>query len=491
MFAGLRFQKSGAASPARPKHRRSYFSFLVATMAWLGAAAFVGAMVAAAPSRSAGTPFAPRDLADRIALSPGADPAREMAVAYRTSPDQTRSLAQLARAVDGPALEELAVAIEGRAPPRAIESANGPAFYHQIRFANLEPDTMYAYRLKGAAGWTEWLQFKTASSAPKPFRFLYLGDVQDGILSEGSRVVRQAFGAHGAIELVLHAGDLVDQRDNLDHDDEWGEWNAAAGYHYAVVPQIPAAGNHEYDNLLLPDAGSRRRLGAYWPLQFALPPNGAPSTSETTYYVDYQGVRFIILDGTSAIELGTIEGQTRWLDRALASSKAAWNVILLHQPIFSCGRPRDTETLKAAWKPVFEKRKVDLVLQGHDHCYSRMTAEPMRGASRKMKGPVYMVSVAGAKMYALTDRAAAHADRAAEGTQLYQIIDVASDRLDVRVYTATGQLYDAFGIERGADGGNLLREGDEVLIAERLCEDGVSADGSTCRLRSKKIGFGR
>lgn len=460
--------------------------------AWIGAATFVGAMVGAGPTRSAGTPFAPTGLADRIVLTPGADPAHEMAIAYRTGPDQSRSVAQLARAVDGPALEELATDIEGAAPPRAIESANGLAFYHQLRFADLEPDTMYAYRVQGSGGWSEWLQFRTASLAREPFRFLYLGDLQDGILSEGSRVIRQAFGAHGGIELVLHAGDLVDQRDILDHDDEWGEWNAAAGYHFAVVPQIPAAGNHEYDNLLLPEAGSRRRLGAYWPLQFALPSNGVLPAKETTYFVDYQGVRFIVLDGTSAIDLETIEAQTRWLDRTLAASKAAWNIVLFHQPIFSCGRPKDTEVLKAAWRPVFEKRKVDLVLQGHDHCYSRMTAEPPRGADGELMGPVYnMVSVAGAKMYALTDRAAEESSRAAEATQLYQIVDVTPDRLDIRVFTATGQLYDGFHIERGAGGRTVLREGTETVLAERLCEDGVSPDGTSCRLRSKKIGFGR
>ncbi|NWO81704.1 hydrolase, partial [Escherichia coli] len=91
--------------------------------------------------------------------------------------------------------------------------------------------------------------------------------------------------------------------------------------------------------------------------------NGAEPARATTYYVDYQGVRFIVLDGTSAIDLGTMDAQTRWLDATLASSKAKWNVVLFHQPVFTCARPTDTAEIKSAWKPVFDARKVDLVLQ--------------------------------------------------------------------------------------------------------------------------------
>lgn len=490
MVRVFRRQSVASVTAGRPSRSRSVVSLGLAVLAWAVTATLVGAMVSAAPTRSAGTPFAPKALPDRIVLTPGADPSREMAVAWRTGPDQQRSEAQLARSIDGPSLGQVAVSIEGSAPPRALESANGPALYHQIRFADLEPDSVYAYRLKGAGGWSEWLQFKTAAAAPKAFRFLYLGDLQNGILTDASRVIRQAFGAHGGIELVLHAGDLVDQRDTLDHDDEWGEWNAAASYHYAVVPQIPAAGNHEYDNLLLPSGGERRRLGRYWPLQFALPANGAERARETTYFVDYQGVRFIVLDGTSALDLGTVKQQARWLDRTLSNSRANWNVVIFHQPVFSCGRPTDYEALKTHWKPVFDEHKVDLVLQGHDHCYSRLTAEAA-GINGEVEGPVYMVSVAGAKMYAVTDRAAETSHRAAEATQLYQIVDVAADHLSVKVLTATGRLYDSFEIRRGKGRTNLLREGEDVRIAERRCEGDVSPDGVACKLLSKRIAFGR
>lgn len=433
--------------------------------------------------RSAGLPYAPKNLPDRIVLTPGADPARDMAVAYRTDTAQAESQAQIAVSVDGPTLDEKAVPITGTSMP--VDSSYGPALYHQVRFTGLTPDTVYAYRLKGAAGWSEWHQFRTAAAEAKPFRFLYLGDIQNGILTYASRVIRQAFHANGDIRLVVHAGDLVGQRDDLDHDDEWGEWNQAGGHHYAMVPQVPATGNHEYADHILPDGTESRRLGPYWPAQFALPANGVDPVKATTYFVDYQGVRFIVLDGTAAIDLGSMQQQTDWLDATLASSKANWNVVLFHQPVFTCARPNDTAEIKAAWMPVFDKRKVDLVLQGHDHCYSRLTSEAGREASAQaradgsVQGPVYLVSVTGSKMYRLNDRAGNQPDKIAEATELYQIVDVEPRRLKFRTFTATGSLYDGFDLERTA-AGNRLSEISEPAIAARTCKGEVGPDGGFC-----------
>lgn len=457
----------------------------------LAAALAAGALAAQdAPPipRSAGLPYAPRNLPDRLVLTPGADPAREMAIAYRTDTAQTAAEAQIALSVDGPTLAEQARTVTGTSRP--IDSANGPALYHQIRFSGLSPDTVYTYRVRGAAGWGEWHQFRTAAAEAKPFRFLYLGDVQNGILTYASRVIRQAFHANGDIRLVLHAGDLAAQRDDLDHDDEWGEWNQAGGHNYAMVPQLPATGNHEYIDEQQPDGSEIYRLGPYWPMQFALPANGADPVKATTYYVDYQGVRFIILDGTAAINLGSMEAQTRWLDATLASSKAHWNVVLFHQPVFTCARPNDTAEIKAAWKPVFDSRKVDLVLQGHDHCYSRLTSEAGReagaGARKRgaVQGPVYLVSVTGSKMYRLNDRSGSQPDKIAEATELYQIVDVEPKRLKFRTFTASGKLYDGFDLERTAKG-NRLHEIGEPTIAARRCNGDVGPDGGVCVARGK------
>jgi 3',5'-cyclic AMP phosphodiesterase CpdA len=185
-----------------------------------------------------------------------------------------------------------------------------------------------------------------------------------------------------------------------------------------------------------------------------------------------------------------MKAQTDWLDATLASSKANWNVVLFHQPVFTCARPNDTAEIKAAWKPVFEKRKVDLVLQGHDHCYSRLTAEAGRDAGAKaradgkVQGPVYLVSVTGSKMYALNDRAGTQPDKVAEATELYQIVDVEPRRIKFRTFTASGKLYDGFDLERTAQG-NRLSEISEPTIAARRCSGETGPDGGRCVARGK------
>jgi hypothetical protein len=60
----------------------------------------------------------------------------------------------------------------------------------------------------------------------------------------------------------------------------------------------------------------------------------------------------------------------------------------------------------------------------------------------KEAGTVYVVSVSGPKMYDLERRP--FMKRAAEDTQLYQIIRVDGDQLHYEARTATGRLYDGF-----------------------------------------------
>jgi hypothetical protein len=46
--------------------------------------------------------------------------------------------------------------------------------------------------------------------------------------------------------------------------------------------------------------------------------------------------------------------------------------------------------------------------------------------------------------------------RAAEDTQLYQVIRIAGDRLSYESHTARGHIYDAFELQKGEGGPNKL-----------------------------------
>jgi 3',5'-cyclic AMP phosphodiesterase CpdA len=206
-----------------------------------------------------------------------------------------------------------------------------------------------------------------------------------------------------------------------------------------------------------------RTVSRHWRPQFAFPVQNPPAgLEETCYYLDYQGTRIISLDSNRSQQ-----EQIPWLRRVLTDNPNRWTIVTQHHPIFSPANNRDNPELRAAWKPVFDEFKVDLVLTGHDHTYARSGDVAGRGGSKNMPtgynqaydpaiGTVYVVSVSGPKMYNVTTDG--FAVRTAEDTQLYQIIKVGLDELHYEARTATGRLYDAFTLKKRAGQANALIE---------------------------------
>jgi acid phosphatase len=77
-------------------------------------------------------------------------------------------------------------------------------------------------------------------------------------------------------------------------------------------------------------------------------------------------------------------GQTAWLARSLARSKARWKIAVLHHPPFTCGGYRSHPGVVRRWVPLFERHGVRLVLSGHDHNYQRFA--PRRGVRYVVHG---------------------------------------------------------------------------------------------------------
>jgi 3',5'-cyclic AMP phosphodiesterase CpdA len=87
------------------------------------------------------------------------------------------------------------------------------------------------------------------------------------------------------------------------------------------------------------------------------------------YYSWKQGeLQFVMLDSNTLDS-----AQMTWARRTLKrSSGASWTVVVLHHPVHSGGAGHgSTPGLDAKLAPMFETNGVDLVLQGHDHVYSR------------------------------------------------------------------------------------------------------------------------
>ncbi len=338
-----------------------------------------------------------------------------------------------------------------QAATTALQAGEQNLYYHSVNFSNLKPDTLYAYRVGNGTLWSEWFQFRTAKDQPEPFSFIYFGDAQNQIRSLWSRAIRSAILESPKARFMIHAGDLVNHGES---DDEWEQWFDAAGWLFAMVPSMPAAGNHEYRNK---KAGAKI-LSPYWRPQFTLPENGIEDLIETVYYIDYQRTRIIILNSNRKAE-----EQAQWLEKILEQNPNNWTVIAFHHPIHaSVYDPHENKHAKL-WKPIFEKYNVDLVLQGHEHIYARGFGQ--ENNTKQAAGPLYITSVSGPKMYELQSRR--WMDRLGENMQLFQVISVSRNVLYYRAMTVTGELYDAFNLIKESNGKKLFVEKISSDLPER------------------------
>ena len=380
--------------------------------------------------------FLPSEFPDRIILTWSDDPMTTQAVTWRTSQEIKVSKAQFILAPNTPIYLDSVETFTAKTESLNVDSVK--ANYHSVTFRDLQAATTYAYRVGDEGTWSEWFQFTTAPKKGEPFTFAYFGDAQNNLKSQWSRIIRQAYSNLPKAAFMVHAGDLIN---STQADSEWGEWNYAGGFINAMIPSVCTPGNHEYDS----EEDGTLVLDYHWQKQFTFPQNGPSEFSETVYYLDYSDLRLISLNSQEIVQNeNSMETQRVWLEKVLSENTQKWTVITFHHPIYSSGTGRDNKEFREAFKPIFDKYKVDLVLQGHDHSYGRGRNLPSGVANQDpaAQGPVYVVSVSGPKMYNLTFNK--WMDRAASNTQLFQLISIEGDRLSYGAYTAKGDLYDAF-----------------------------------------------
>jgi len=388
---------------------------------------------------------------ENIVLNWAGDPATSQAVTWRTDDSVKDGFAEIAMADAAPTFIKNAVRLT--AATESLDTENGLKYYHSVNFEKLKPNTLYAYRVGKDDHWSEWFHFRTASTGNEPFSFIYFGDAQNNVLSLWSRAIRSAYSEAPKAKFMIHAGDLINR---ANRDVEWREWFDAGDWIHAMVPGIPTPGNHEYAK-----GDDSRTLSRFWRPQFTLPQNGLPGLEETVYYVDYQDVRIISLNSNEREE-----EQVPWLENVLKTSEKKWTVVTYHHPLYSAGNGRDNSELRALWKPVFDKYHVDIALQGHDHAYAR-GRNLSSGVNVKdhSGGTMYVVSVSGPKMYKIHEER--WWDRAAENTQLFQVITVDNDTLRYKAITVTGQLYDAFNLVKQKNMHNMLIDKRPAGMPER------------------------
>ncbi|WP_127792617.1 fibronectin type III domain-containing protein [Agromyces sp. LHK192] len=399
----------------------------------------------------------------------------------------------------------------------AAGAVNGNPLQHfSATVDGLTAATAYEYRVGLEGAWGAWTEFTTEDPTDTDFQFVYYGDAQIGLDSTWPKVVAMAEASAPDSIGSVHAGDLIDTASN---ETQWINWFKGMQTSAATTNVMAAPGNHEY---------SGDKLMKSWKANFEYPHNN-PSTetigdladlavgdtdvakqyaayfahwtqfaTETVYFTDYQGVRFITINATRDTTFLTPDGlpacsgaecpstkiaalwtqfQAAWLDHVLTESPSKWNVVTFHQPVYSTSAGRDEPVLRQYWVPVFQEHDIDLVMMGHDHTYARgYNNEDVTETPGITDGPVYIVSNSGAKHYELetdaknvwTNNGATQVLRGA-GVTTYQVIDVTADSLHYRSYLAektaaattdlaVGAVYDEFTVTKTDEGEKWVTE---------------------------------
>jgi hypothetical protein len=159
------------------------------------------------------------------------------------------------------------------------------------------------------------------------------------------------------------------------------------------IPFLPSIGNHDGNS-----SENRGDLAVYLDNFFF--PGNRPAR---WYEFDFGGLAdFFSLDTTSnsttghpAPMYGPEGEQSRWLERAMAESKAPWKIPYFHHPPFNAGPGHGASySVLGHWLNLFQKSGVKVVFSGHEHNYQFSDLSDATGHVR------YIVSGAGGELRA-------------------------------------------------------------------------------------------
>ncbi|MEU8629622.1 metallophosphoesterase family protein [Streptomyces sp. NPDC048669] len=287
----------------------------------------------------------------------------------------------------------------------------------------LKENTAYSYRVGTQGNWSKAYSFATQDFEGE-YDFLFLGDPQIG--SSGDLAQDQAgwqdtldvaTKANPKAEILVSGGDQVESANNE------SQWNSfLAPDQLRQYPWAATIGNHDVGGKAYEQHFSTPNTDN----SGALYSNGNPAsdTSGGNYWYIYKDVLFIDLNSNSYATSqggGGDEAHTKYVTDVINEhgSEAKWKVLVYHHSIYSPAshaKDKDNKARRVDFPTTFSKLGVDMVLQGHDHSYSRSylikngeKADPgeQPGAADVYPGPggvLYVTanSASGSKYYDIT-----------------------------------------------------------------------------------------
>ncbi|MFJ6213746.1 fibronectin type III domain-containing protein [Streptomyces sp. NPDC092296] len=302
--------------------------------------------------------------------------------------------------------------------------ASSGGYNRHATITGLKEHTAYSYRVGSAGDWSATYSFKTQDFEGN-YDFLFFGDPQIG--SSGNLAKDQAgwqdtldvaLGANPDSELLVSGGDQVESANNESN------WNAfLAPDKLREYPWAATIGNHDvggkaYEQHLFTPNTDRSA---------ALYSNGDPASNSSggNYWFIHKDVLFIDINSNSYATSqggGGDAAHIAYITDVINKhgSEAKWKVLVFHHAIYSPAshaKDSDNKTRRVDFPSALSKLGVDLVLQGHDHSYSRSylikngqkaDANEQPGAADVYPGPggvLYVTanSASGSKYYDITN----------------------------------------------------------------------------------------
>jgi len=298
----------------------------------------------------------------------------------------------------------------------AANSVSGGFNAHQT-IDGLQENVAYSYRVGAEGSWSPTYAFKTRDFKGD-FDFMFFGDPQIGSSGDVAKdtagwqdTLNVALAADPNTELLVSGGDQVNTANT---ETQWDGFLAPDKLRQ--YPLAPTIGNH--------DASGKAYDQHFWtPNTDRSAPfyTGDPTiVSGGDYWYMYKDVLFIDLN-SSAYANGADAAHLAFVTDVVKAhgAHAKYTVLVYHHSIYSPAdhaNDTDIQTRRLDFPTAFSKLGVDLVLQGHDHGYSRSYAikdgakanvNEQPGADQVAEGPggvIYVTanSSSGSKYYELT-----------------------------------------------------------------------------------------
>ena len=241
-----------------------------------------------------------------------------------------------------------------------LEETNKDGFSsNSVTLEGLKPDTEYMYRFSNGDTVSEVKTFKTGKTGD--FSFFAAGDPQIGAGFEDQdekgwdKTLKLLPELDPSASFLLSLGDQVNISDNERQYDAYINRDGFDGLTLAPIIGNHDSGNHAYtEHFKVPNV---QREGK--------------SNAGSNYYYVYNNTLFICLNTNNkdyAEHKATIE-------KAIAENpNVKWRVVTFHQPPYTVAThalDKNVLNIRANLVPILKENKIDLVLNGHDHVYTR------------------------------------------------------------------------------------------------------------------------